>query len=124
MFELNGSVMTADQIRQYRDAKGLTQSQFAAQLRVSPTTVTQWEKGQTPSGPALLLLEHLILGTTLFGNARGDDADWDMPLTLKEWEELDRRRAAVGFHSVRDYMVHLVRKEMRAEAQAGASVGQ
>lgn len=103
--------MTAEQIRQYRESKGLTQSQFASLLRVSPTAVTQWEKGQVPSGPASLLLEHLILGTPLFSS--GGDADWDMPLTLKEWEELERRRARTGFLSVRDYMVWLVRQEMQ-----------
>jgi transcriptional regulator with XRE-family HTH domain len=102
--------MNAEQIRNYRESKGLTQSQFAGMLRVSPTAVTQWEKGQAPSGPASLLLEHLIEGTPLF-NASGD-ADWDMPLTLKEWEELERRRASTGFLSVRDYMIWLVRQEM------------
>lgn len=108
--------MTAEQIRQYRESKGLTQSQFASLLRVSPTAVTQWEKGQAPSGPASLLLEHLILGTPLFSS--GGDADWDMPLTLKEWEELERRRARTGFLSVRDYMVWLVRQEMQKSPPA------
>lgn len=103
--------MTAEQIRTYRESKGLTQSQFAGMLRVSPTAVTQWEKGQAPSGPASLLLEHLIEGTPLFSS--GGDADWDMPLTLKEWEELERRRVLAGFLSVRDYMIFLVRQEMR-----------
>lgn len=103
--------MTAEQIRTYRESKGLTQSQFAGMLRVSPTAVTQWEKGQAPSGPASLLLDHLIEGTPLFSS--GGDADWDMPLTLKEWEELERRRVLAGFLSVRDYMIFLVRQEMR-----------
>lgn len=103
--------MTAEQIRAYRESKGLTQSQFASMLRVSPTAVTQWEKGQAPSGPASLLLEHLIEGAPLFSSS--GDADWDMPLTLKEWEELERRRVRTGFLSVRDYMVWLVRREMR-----------
>lgn len=115
--------MTADQIRTYRESKGLTQSQFAALLRVSPTAVTQWEKGQVPSGPASLLLEHLIEGTPLFSS--GGDADWDMPLTLKEWEELERRRVRTGFLSVRDYMIWLVRQEMQnvsyAEAKPAAA---
>lgn len=103
--------MTAEQIRAYRESKGLTQSQFASMLRVSPTAVTQWEKGQAPSGPASLLLEHLIQGAPLFSSS--GDADWDMPLTLKEWEELERRRVRTGFISVRDYMVWLVRREMQ-----------
>jgi len=111
--------MNAEHIRNYRESKGLTQSQFAALLRVSPTAVTQWEKGQSPSGPASLLLEHLIEGTPLF-SAAGAEADWDMPLTLKEWEELDRRRSRAGFMSVRDYMVHLVRQEMAQEAKEPA----
>ncbi len=102
--------MTAEQIRNYRESKGLTQSQFASLLRVSPTAVTQWEKGQAPSGPASLLLEHLIEGTPLF-SATGE-ADWDMPLTLKEWEEMERMRVRAGFLTVRDYMISLVRQEM------------
>lgn len=106
--------MTAEQIRNYRESKGLTQGQFASLLRVSPTAVTQWEKGQAPSGPASLLLEHLIEGTPLFSAA--GDADWDMPLTLKEWEELDRRRVRTGFLTVRDYMIWLVRQDMLKEA--------
>ncbi|SKA94751.1 Helix-turn-helix [Prosthecobacter debontii] len=106
--------MTAEQIRNYRESKGLTQSQFASLLRVSPTAVTQWEKGQVPSGPASLLLEHLIEGTPLFSAA--GDADWDMPLTLKEWEELERRRVRTGFLTVRDYMIWLVRQDMLKEA--------
>ncbi|TDU64345.1 helix-turn-helix protein [Prosthecobacter fusiformis] len=110
---LNNSAMNSEQIRNYRESKGLTQSQFSAMLRVSPTTVTQWEKGQAPSGPASLLLEHLIEGTPLFSSS--GDADWDMPLTLKEWEELERRRASTGFMSVRDYMIWLVRQEMLKE---------
>lgn len=112
--------MNAEQIRNYRESKGLTQSQFAALLRVSPTAVTQWEKGQTPSGPASLLLDHLIEGTPLFGAEGVNDADWDIPLSLKEWEELDRRRSRAGFMSVRDYMIWLVRKEMRGDEGAGA----
>lgn len=111
--------MSAESIRHYRESKNLTQSQFAALLRVSPTAVTQWEKGQEPSGPASLLLEHLIDGTPLFGS---EGADWDMPLSLKEWEELERRRVKNGFPSVRDYMVHLVRQDMAAatpKARAG-----
>lgn len=119
---LNDSGMTAEQIRNYRDSKALTQGQFAALLRVSPTAVTQWEKGQAPSGPASLLLEHLIEGVPLFSSGGSTaDADWDMPLTLKEWEELERRRVKAGFLTVRDYMIHLVRQDIQeAEVKAKA----
>lgn len=107
--------MTAETIRLYRESKKLTQSQFAAMLRVSPTAVTQWEKGQAPSGPASLLLEHLIDGSPLFGT---EGADWDMPLTLKEWEDLERIRVRNGFPSVRDYMVWRVRQDIQAAKES------
>jgi transcriptional regulator with XRE-family HTH domain len=115
-FLLNHSAMTAESIRQYRESKNLTQSQFAALLRVSPTAVTQWEKGQVPSGPASLLLEHIIDGAPLF-NASGN-ADWDMPLNLKEWEELERIRVRAGFPSVRDYLVWRARQDIQAARAA------
>ncbi|MGV3663260.1 MAG: helix-turn-helix domain-containing protein [Prosthecobacter sp.] len=109
--------MEAEAIRHYRESKNLTQSQFAALLRVSPTAVTQWEKGQRPAGPAALLLEHLIHGTPLF-SAEGGAADWNMPLTLKEWEDLERLRVRTGFSSVRDYLVWLARRDLEQARQA------
>lgn len=118
--------MEAEAIRQYRESKKLTQAQFAAQLRVTPTAVTQWEKGQRPAGPALLLLEHLIYGTPLFGSATAASADWNMPLTLKEWEDLERLRVRTGFSSVRDYLVYLARRDLeharRQQAAAAPAV--
>lgn len=105
--------MTAELIRTYRESKGLTQSQFASMLRVSPTAVTQWEKGQTPSGPASLLLEHLIENAPLF-SCQGE-TEGDLPLTLHEWETLERLRQALGFPSVREYVLHLIRQGMKSE---------
>ena len=37
-----------EQMRLYRDFLGLTQSQFAAELRTTTTSVSRWESGVTP----------------------------------------------------------------------------
>jgi transcriptional regulator with XRE-family HTH domain len=37
-----------EQMRLYRDFLGLTQSQFAAELHTTPTSVSRWESGVTP----------------------------------------------------------------------------
>ncbi|MDB6117388.1 MAG: helix-turn-helix protein [Verrucomicrobiaceae bacterium] len=117
---LNDSYVNAETIRQYRESKGLTQSQFAALLRVSTTAVTHWEKGQVPSGPASLLLEHLVDGVPIFSSG-GGASDWDVPLNLKEWEELERRRARNGFLTVRDYLLYLVRQDIAIPRPGAAS---
>jgi len=38
-------ILTADEIKNIRERSGLTQSQFAARLKVAVTTVSRWECG-------------------------------------------------------------------------------
>lgn len=105
--------MKAEQIRKYRESKGLTQTQFAELLGVSPTAVTTWEKGQEPSGPALKLLRFLIEEIHPFNGSVGHGKEFDLPLSLAEWEELERRRIRRGFPSVRDYIVWRMKEDAK-----------
>lgn len=51
-------VLTKDELREFRQAEGLTQEQLAARLGLShKDTVRAWEAGKTPvSGPATLAI--------------------------------------------------------------------
>lgn len=54
----------ADDIKKFREKKGLTQQQLASALNVSVTTVSRWESGlKEPSGSAAAILKSLIAGT-------------------------------------------------------------
>jgi putative transcriptional regulator len=45
-------------VRKIREKSGLSQSQFARMLRVSPKTLQNWEqKRRQPNGPAIALLK-------------------------------------------------------------------
>jgi transcriptional regulator with XRE-family HTH domain len=118
---LNNSVMNAESIRLFREAKNLTQAQLAELLGVSPTAVTTWEKGQEPAGPALKLLRFLINNEHPFASPENSGASWEMPLNLSEWEALEVRRIRSGFASVRDYLIWRVRKDL-AEHKNDADV--
>lgn len=49
--------LTADEIRAIREREQVSQSVFALYLNVSPTSVSQWERGEKkPAGPSLKLL--------------------------------------------------------------------
>lgn len=54
-------------VKSIRAALGLTQAQFADQVGVDQSTVSNWEKGKRPSGPARRLLQDLVERS--FGNA-------------------------------------------------------
>jgi DNA-binding transcriptional regulator YiaG len=46
-------------VKQLREARGLTQAQFAKLVGVDQSTVSNWEKGMSPRGPAQILLRKL-----------------------------------------------------------------
>ena len=49
--------LTAKEIRAIREHEQVSQSVFALYLNVSPTSVSQWERGEKkPAGPSLKLL--------------------------------------------------------------------
>lgn len=55
--------MLPDDIREWREKKGLTQSQLGALCGVGKSSVSQWESGATvPSGSAKVILEELVSG--------------------------------------------------------------
>jgi DNA-binding transcriptional regulator YiaG len=52
--------MTAADIEQFRNALGLSQTDLAARVGVTPQAVCQWEAGKRkPSRPVLILLEQM-----------------------------------------------------------------
>lgn len=52
--------MTADEVKERRQALGLTQKDLAAQLGVDVTTVARWERGEIKLNPLLdLAMRHL-----------------------------------------------------------------
>lgn len=46
-------------VARLRKSLGDTQVAFAARLKVNQSTVSRWEDGEEPSGPALILLTQL-----------------------------------------------------------------
>lgn len=118
--------MEAHKIKEFREAKNLTQQQFGELLGVTPTTVTVWEKGQVPSGAALKLLQFLIDGIHPFNGSSGDNgANWDVKFSLQEWRELERRRIANGFAAVEDYLAWVVKQDLaqRPTSKSSGSKG-
>lgn len=53
--------MTPEALRARRQAAGLTQSQLASHLGVSPNTVARWERGERPIPPRLVQLGFEVL---------------------------------------------------------------
>lgn len=52
------TVVTAPDVKVIREATGLSQTEFATLLRVSPKTLQNWEQHRrTPTGPAAVLLK-------------------------------------------------------------------
>ena len=52
--------MTATDIEAFRTALGLSQTELAERIGVTPQAVCQWESGKrTPSRPVLILLEQI-----------------------------------------------------------------
>lgn len=96
----------------------MTQKDFAALLGVKPTAVAMWEAGQVPSGPALKLLELLIDGKPPFASSAKTPANWDVEFTLEEFEELTRRALRAGFGSVRDYVSHVMKKDLHRQKKS------
>lgn len=47
-------------VKEIRETLGLTQAQLGAEVGVDQSTVSNWENGQQPKGPARLLLKKLI----------------------------------------------------------------
>lgn len=47
-------------IKAIRDRLGLTQAQLAQAVGVDQGTVSKWENGAPPSGPARILLQKLV----------------------------------------------------------------
>lgn len=47
-------------VKAIREKLGLTQVQLAAEIGVDQGTVSKWENGAPPSGPARILLQELV----------------------------------------------------------------
>lgn len=47
-------------VKAIREALGLTQVQLAAEIGVDQGTVSKWENGAQPRGPAVILLQSLL----------------------------------------------------------------
>ncbi len=45
--------MTGDELRDKREALGMTQEQLATELKVAPNTVARWERGERSIPPYL-----------------------------------------------------------------------
>jgi len=62
----------AEDIKNLREKKGLTQQQLASALNVSVTTVSRWESGvKEPSGSAAAILKSVIVGSLGVGLVGG-----------------------------------------------------
>lgn len=66
-------LLTPAQIRQGREALGLTQEQFAAKLRIASATVSRWETGAQIQQRALDLLMRLFFGLSEVRSALADE---------------------------------------------------
>lgn len=52
------TVVTAPDVKGIREATGLSQTEFASLLKVSPKALQNWEQNRrTPTGPAAVLLK-------------------------------------------------------------------
>lgn len=47
------ALMTGDELREKREALGMTQEQLATELKVAPNTVARWERGERSIPPYL-----------------------------------------------------------------------
>lgn len=78
-----------EQIKQWRESKGLDRKQLAALCSASPATVANWELGRnTPHGAAADRLQKMISGEVSV-----------MPLTPQEERLLDELVSRHGFES-------------------------
>lgn len=64
--------ITAETIRQLREAKGLTQKQLAAQLSVSDKTISKWETGRGLPDIGILMELAAVLGVSVQELLTGD----------------------------------------------------
>lgn len=114
--------MTAQEIKNWRTAKRLSQDELGTMLGVSHAAVNRWEGGQEVPGPAAKLLRMLIYGEQPFPHLPGeeDNAFYQVSFTLFEWEELERRRIAQGFPNVREYLAHVIRQNLKQTPAASA----
>lgn len=114
--------MNGNELKLWREQRGLSQRDLAAQLDVSDSAVNRWENGQEIPGPVQMLLRLLIHGEMPFGNGQEDTAAeeakhfWALKLTLADWHKLEGLAATAGFATVRDYLLHLIREHLEEEA--------
>lgn len=62
-------------VRAIRDQLGLTQAQLGERVGVDQSTVSNWERGMAPRGPARKLLEGLIARRPSFSPSKSEAAE-------------------------------------------------
>jgi len=69
----------SDRLKRWRESEGLTQSDLAARVDVSLSTIQRWERGDLPKGAELLALDALGFDPTwaLTGRETGQKSDGD-----------------------------------------------
>lgn len=119
--------MHGTELKHWREQRGISQRDLAAQLDVSDSAVNRWENGQQIPGPVQMLLRLLIHGELPFGAGREDTADeeskhfWALKLTLADWHKLEGLASTAGFVTVRDYLLHLIREHLEESAHGRGS---
>jgi transcriptional regulator with XRE-family HTH domain len=113
--------MKGTELKEWRDAKGLTQQEVATMLDISDAAVNRWEKGQEIPGPAQLLLGWLIDGKVPFGGEAGgvgafQNAAWKLEMNLASFQKLQSMALAEGYEDVVNYLGELARRELARES--------
>lgn len=119
--------MTGQELKHWREARGLTQRDIAAKLDISDAAVNRWENGQDIPGPARLLLKMLINGEMPFAGI-GPQKDtekeaknfWELQLTLEDWHFLEGMAANAGYADTKDYLLSLIQAHLKEQREGVA----